>query len=99
MSFLWPEEGDFPENLRRVVCVVINKPPFESFMCLDLVFCMPTFSVYENTREKKKVKKIINISRHVLWLVGFPSDGTRTHARTHACTHTHTGFLGNLACM
>ena len=34
---LWPEEGDFPENLHRVVYVIINKRSFESFMCLDLV--------------------------------------------------------------
>ena len=30
MSFFWPEEGDFPENLRHVFCVVINKRSFES---------------------------------------------------------------------
>ena len=34
--FLWPEEGDFPENLHRVVYVIINKHSLESFMCLDL---------------------------------------------------------------
>ena len=34
---LWPEEGDFPENLHRVVYVIINKRSFESFMCLDLI--------------------------------------------------------------
>ena len=34
---LWPEEGDFPENLHRVVCVIINKHSFESFLCLDLI--------------------------------------------------------------
>ena len=34
---LWPEEGDFPQNLRRVVYVIINKRSFESFMCLDLI--------------------------------------------------------------
>ena len=28
---LWPEEGDFPKNLHRVVCVIINKRSFESF--------------------------------------------------------------------
>ena len=32
---LRPEEGGFPENLHRVVPVVINKRSFESFMCLD----------------------------------------------------------------
>ena len=32
---LWPEEGDFPENLHRVVYVIIDKRSFESFMCLD----------------------------------------------------------------
>ena len=35
MLFLWPEEGDFPENLHRVVYVLINKRSFQSFMCLD----------------------------------------------------------------
>ena len=34
---MWPEEGDFPENLRRVVYVIINKRSFESLMCLDLL--------------------------------------------------------------
>ena len=34
---LWPEEGAFPENLHRVVYVIMNKCSFESFMCLDLV--------------------------------------------------------------
>ena len=34
---LWPEEGDFPENLHRLVYVIINKRSFESFMCLDLI--------------------------------------------------------------
>ena len=29
-------EGDFPENLHGVVCVIINKCSFESFMCFDL---------------------------------------------------------------
>ena len=33
---LRPEEGVFPENLHCVVCVIINKRSFESFMCLDL---------------------------------------------------------------
>ena len=33
---LWPEGGDFPENWHCVVCVIINKRSFESFMCLDL---------------------------------------------------------------
>ena len=33
---LWPEEGDFPENLHHDIYVVINKRSFESFMCLDL---------------------------------------------------------------
>ena len=32
---LWPEEGDFPENLLRVVYVIMNKRSFESLMCLD----------------------------------------------------------------
>ena len=31
------EEGDFPENVRRVVYVIINKRSFESFTCLDLI--------------------------------------------------------------
>ena len=31
---LWPEEGDLPENLYRVVCVIMNKCSFESFMIL-----------------------------------------------------------------
>ena len=34
---LWPEEQDFPENLHRVVYVLINKRSFESFRCLDLI--------------------------------------------------------------
>ena len=34
--FFLPAEGDFPENLHRVVYVIINKRSFESFMCLDL---------------------------------------------------------------
>ena len=34
-ALLIPEEGDFPENLHRVVYVMINKRSFESFMCLD----------------------------------------------------------------
>ena len=33
---MWPEEGDFPENVHRVVYVIINKRSFESSMCLDL---------------------------------------------------------------
>ena len=28
---MWPEEGDFPENVHRVVYVIINKRSFESF--------------------------------------------------------------------
>ena len=36
-AVLWPEEGDFPENLHPVVCVIINKRSVESFMCLDLI--------------------------------------------------------------
>ena len=36
-AILWPEEGDFPNNLHRVVYVIINKRSFESFMCLDLI--------------------------------------------------------------
>ena len=32
---LWPEEGYFPENLHRVVYVIINKCSFESFMKQD----------------------------------------------------------------
>ena len=33
---MWPEEGDFPENvLHRVVYVIINRCSFESFMCLE----------------------------------------------------------------
>ena len=38
--FSRPEEGDFPENLHRVVYVIKSKRSFESFMCLDLV-CTP----------------------------------------------------------
>ena len=34
---LWPEEGDFPENLHRVVYVIINEHSFDSFMCLDRI--------------------------------------------------------------
>ena len=34
---MWPEEGDFPENVHRVVYVIINKRSFETFMCLDLL--------------------------------------------------------------
>ena len=34
-AVLWPEEGDFPQNLRRAVYVIINKRSFESVMCLD----------------------------------------------------------------
>ena len=34
---MWPEEGDFPENLHHVVFVIINKCSFESFMCLDFI--------------------------------------------------------------
>ena len=37
---LWPEEGDFPENLHRVVYVIINKHSFESLMRLDLLFLL-----------------------------------------------------------
>ena len=33
---LWPEEGDFPENVHRLVCVIINKRSFECFLCLNL---------------------------------------------------------------
>ena len=55
MSFLWPEEGDFPENLHRVVYVIINKRSFEPFMCLDisnLVFYAPaTFTVISGQGE------------------------------------------------
>ena len=38
--FLWPEEGDFPENLHCVVYVIINKHSLESFMCLDHTGCL-----------------------------------------------------------
>ena len=34
---LWPEEADFPENLHRVVYVIINRRSFESFICVDLI--------------------------------------------------------------
>ena len=34
---LRPEEGNFSENFNNVVCVMINKRSFESFMCLDLI--------------------------------------------------------------
>ena len=30
---MWPDEGDFPDSLHRVVYVIINKRSFESFMC------------------------------------------------------------------
>ena len=33
---MWPVEGDFPENLYRVVYVTINRRSFESVMCLDV---------------------------------------------------------------
>ena len=36
-SVLWHEEGDFPENVHRVVYVIMNKRSFESFMCFDLL--------------------------------------------------------------
>ena len=42
---LRPEEGYFPENLHRVIYVIINKLSFESFMCLDLRQCICKFSV------------------------------------------------------
>ena len=32
---LWPEEGDFPENLHRVVYVIVNKRSFESSVSLE----------------------------------------------------------------
>ena len=32
---LWPEEGDFPENLHRVVYVIINERSFELSVCLE----------------------------------------------------------------
>ena len=32
---LWPEEGDFPENLHHVVCVIINK---RYFLCGWILF-------------------------------------------------------------
>ena len=35
---LWPEEADFPENLLRVVCVIINKHSFESVVCVWILF-------------------------------------------------------------
>ena len=31
---LWPEEGDFPENLHRVVYVLINKRSFWNLLCV-----------------------------------------------------------------
>ena len=34
---MWPEEGDFPENMHRVVCVIINKRSFESFMSAKIL--------------------------------------------------------------
>ena len=44
---MWPEEGDFPENLHRVVYVIINKLSFESCMCLN-----PWFISRETHRER-----------------------------------------------
>ena len=38
MEHLWPEEGDSPEIVHRVVYVIIKKCSFEAFMCLDLVY-------------------------------------------------------------
>ena len=40
---LWPGEGNFPENLHRVVYVIINKRSFESFMYLDLILVSGIF--------------------------------------------------------
>ena len=41
---MWPEEGDFPENVHRVVYVMINKRSVESFMCSDLIsYTISTF--------------------------------------------------------
>ena len=37
MSFCGLKQGDFPENLHRVVYVIMNKRSFESFMSLDPV--------------------------------------------------------------
>ena len=37
-SVLWPEEGNFPENVHRDVYVMIYKRSFESFTCLDLLY-------------------------------------------------------------
>ena len=31
------EEGDFPENLHRVVCVIINKRSLQSLMCFNII--------------------------------------------------------------
>ena len=44
---LWPEEVDFPENVHRVVCFIINKRSSESFMCLDPIFILFYFLVGE----------------------------------------------------
>ena len=38
-----PEEGDFPENLHRVVYVIINKHSFECFICFALVIYKKQF--------------------------------------------------------
>ena len=37
-SGLGKEEWDFPQNLHCVVCFIVNKRYFESFMCVDLIF-------------------------------------------------------------
>ena len=36
-SLLQAPKGDFPENVHRVVYVIINKRSFEYFICFDLI--------------------------------------------------------------
>ena len=87
VSVLWPEEGDFPENVHRFVCVIINKRSFECFVCLDLVFWMPTFSAYKNTKKQEgKIKSEIFLD---MFCGLFSSLIVCTHACMHTHTHTH----------
>ena len=39
---MWPEEGDFPENVHRVLYVVINKHSFRSFSVFGSLFGSPS---------------------------------------------------------
>ena len=51
---MWPEEGNFPENLHCVVYVIRNKHSFESFMYLDL-FWMSFFTHTHTEKQKGKL--------------------------------------------